>query len=166
VNWADYKHHPNSGNSQRDDPELRQRNERESVETGRVEPTTSTCCICNETKDDSDFYVKDRSTGRRDTTCKRCRIIQQRERTLGVTDDDYWKMYRAQKGRCGICLRRLYSRRYKAFCVDHDHDTGEIRGLLCHNCNRALGMFRDDVEALQRAQAWVKGQSDPPSNRS
>lgn len=114
------------------------------------------CSKCGKTKDESNFYVKDRKTGRKDSTCKSCRIIEQRERTLGVTNDNYWEMYKAQNGMCGICQRRLYSKRYKAFCVDHNHTTGKVRGLLCHNCNRALGMFREDPIALQRAIAWVE----------
>lgn len=65
-------------------------------------------------------------------------------------------MYKEQGGRCGICQRRLYSKRYKAFCVDHNHTSGKIRGLLCHNCNRAIGMLQDDPAAIQRAAEWVK----------
>jgi hypothetical protein len=105
----------------------------------------------------SEFYLKDRKTGRADTTCKACRIIQQRERVLGVSQDDYLRMFTKQQGRCGICRRRLYSTRYKAFAVDHDHKTGRIRGLLCGNCNTGLGMFREDPIALQRAIEWTKG---------
>src|SRR5690606_27064592 len=115
MNWADSKHAPNSGKPHAGNPEPRQRNGREGVETGRGAPTTNTCKICEEAKPVTEFYVKDRETGRRDTTCKRCRIIRQREKTLGITEDEYWALYRAQKGRCGICLRRIYSKRYKRF---------------------------------------------------
>ena len=41
--------------------------------------------------------------------------------------------------------------------VDHCHETGKIRGLLCHNCNRALGLFKDNVEFLERAILYLKG---------
>lgn len=159
MNWADSKHIPNSGNSSslpEDNPEPRQRNTREGVETRRDALPHNTCSKCHTSKPHDEFYVKDRAAGRMDTTCKSCRIINQREKTLGVSQEDYLRMYKEQGGQCGICQRRLYSKRYKAFCVDHCHTSGRIRGLLCHNCNRGLGMFRDDPTALQRAIEWTK----------
>lgn len=154
-NWADSKHSVNSGNSHEDNPEPSHRKRREGAET-KHGATLHICSICKYPKLKKDFYKKDKKTGRRDSTCKSCRIALNRERVLGITNDDYWKMYKEQKGRCGICKRRMYSKRYKVFCVDHNHTTGEIRGLLCHNCNRALGMFRDDPIALKRAIGWVE----------
>ncbi|WP_231367689.1 MULTISPECIES: endonuclease VII domain-containing protein [unclassified Thioalkalivibrio] len=156
MNWADSKHSVNSGNPcTQGDPEPSQRNTREGVETRHGE-SKQTCSKCNTEKTLSEFYKKDRITGRLDSTCKACRIVEARERTLGVTQDEYLALYKKQEGRCGICERRLYSKRYKSFCVDHDHSTGRIRGLLCHNCNRAIGMLKDDPIALQRAIDWVK----------
>lgn len=115
-----------------------------------------TCSVCKTEKITNEFYVKDRGTGRRDTTCKACRIIQHRERTLGVSQEDYMQMHAAQDGRCGICKKRLRSRRCKAFAVDHCHTTGRIRGLLCSNCNTALGLLKDDPAVMLRAAEWVK----------
>ena len=156
MNWADSKHSVKSGKPYKGNPEPRQRNRREGVETGHG-TTLISCSVCGEEKPPEKYYVKDRGTGRRDTTCKACRIVQHREKNLGVSNGDYWRMYKTQEGRCGICQRRIYSKRYKAFCVDHNHDTGEIRGLLCHNCNRAIGMLRDDPAAIRRAAVWVEG---------
>lgn len=147
---------PNSGKPHAGNPEPRQRSTREGVETRRDEPTY-TCRVCQTDKTADEFYKKDRDSGRRDTTCKCCRIIKQRERVLGVTQEQYLQMLKAQKSRCGICQSRLYTKRYKRFCVDHCHTTGRIRGLLCHPCNMALGGFRDNPEYLQRAIEWVKG---------
>lgn len=157
MNWADSKLSVNSVNPENEsgDTEPSHRNAREGVETGHG-ANHKVCSKCNQEKPVSEFYRKD-VRDRLDSTCKACRITAQREKILGVTDADYWKMYREQGGKCGICQRRLYSKRYKAFCVDHSHATGEIRGLLCHNCNRAIGMLGDSSVALRRAAEWVEG---------
>jgi len=154
MNWADSKHSVNSGKPLRGNPEPRLCSTHEGVETRHGEPLKA-CPNCNTEKPESDFYKKDRS-GRLDSTCKSCRIVAQREKTLGVTDEDYWKLYHGQGGRCGICRSRLYSKRYKRFAVDHCHTSGRIRGLLCTNCNTAIGLLKDDPTALQRAIDWVK----------
>lgn len=139
-----------------DDPEPSLSNTLKGAETRRDALPINCCSICLKEKPISEFYVKDRSTGRPDATCKACRIIKQREKTLGVTQDDYLRMLTEQQGRCGICNKRLYSKRYKAFAVDHCHTTGRIRGLLCTKCNTGLGLFCDDPIALQRAIEWTK----------
>lgn len=162
MNRADYKHSVNSGKpstTPEGNPEPRQRNKREGVETGHG-ATLVACKSCSQPKPPTEFYKKDRN-GRRDTTCKRCRLVGQREKSLGITNEEYWDLYKKQAGRCGICRRRLYSKRYKSFCVDHDHDTGEIRGLLCHNCNGAIGMLRDCGATIKRAAEWVEGTVRP-----
>lgn len=81
------------------------------------------------------------------------------ETTYGITEAQYWAIYEYQDGRCFICRRA--SGRRKRLAVDHDHTTGEVRGLLCGTCNlRVIGHLRDDVEALQRAIAYLL---DPPA---
>ena len=57
-----------------------------------------------------------------------------------------------QGGRCGIC-RRLGLR----LVVDHDHKTGQIRGMLCNACNSGLGMLGDGVDGLERAIGYLNG---------
>lgn len=47
--------------------------------------------------------------------------------------------------------------------VDHCHDTGIVRGLLCHNCNRALGLFKDKIEVLKNAIKYLEGATTIPS---
>ncbi len=54
---------------------------------------------------------------------------------LGVTDDQYHQMLERQDGHCALCPNRPKTRRLH---VDHDHKTGRVRGLLCHQCNRRL----------------------------
>lgn len=79
--------------------------------------------------------------------------------TYGITSDEYDKLYEAQGGRCFICQRATGARRRLA--VDHDHETGYVRGLLCKACNyKVLGHLRDDTEAFQRAINYL---NNPPA---
>lgn len=59
---------------------------------------------------------------------------------------------------CGICqvVLVLEKRGPAHFVVDHDHATGQVRGLLCNNCNRAMGMFKDSPEILRAAIEWLE----------
>lgn len=81
-------------------------------------------------------------------------------RKYGLTLMDYQEMYDSQGGCCAIC--RKVQRR--AFDVDHNHATGEVRGLLCTNCNRMLGHAGDSVVNLRAAADYLE--SFPKSRRS
>lgn len=61
----------------------------------------------------------------------------------------------AQGGLCAICKQPPSSGRYKKLCVDHDHKTAKVRGLLCYNCNMGLGYFHDNSIALEAAVAYL-----------
>jgi hypothetical protein len=63
-------------------------------------------------------------------------------RRYGITGADFDAMVEAQGGTCAVCHG-------KPEHVDHDHATGKVRGILCFNCNQALGNVRDDVDVLQ-----------------
>jgi hypothetical protein len=66
--------------------------------------------------------------------------------------EDYDKMFAAQNGVCAICGLPPNSRKLE---VDHDHDTGKIRGLLCHKCNFMLGFAQNDIAILAKAQDYL-----------
>ena len=70
----------------------------------------------------------------------------------GLTPDDYWRMSDAQDGKCAICLTRW---RTRPLYIDHDHDTGQVRELLCGRCNTALGQLADDPGSTQRATDYL-----------
>ena len=82
-------------------------------------------------------------------------VKEERERHLirkyGITQADYDAMFAAQGGCCAICERT----QERAFDVDHDHDTGEVRGLLCTNCNRMIGHAGDSAERLTDAAFYL-----------
>lgn len=74
--------------------------------------------------------------------------------TYGITSDEYDAIYQAQGGKCAICQRATGAS--KKLSVDHDHQTGEVRGLLCTPCNRdVLGHLRDSITALLRAVRYL-----------
>lgn len=81
--------------------------------------------------------------------------------TYGLTLDEYQAIYESQGGKCAICRRA--TGRSKRLSVDHDHRTGEVRGLLCTVCNRdVLGHLRDSIASLLRAVRYLM---NPPARR-
>jgi hypothetical protein len=82
-----------------------------------------------------------------------------RERKLkryGITSEDYNSIFDAQEGRCAVCGIHQ-SELKKPLFVDHVHSTGKIRGLLCHRCNFAIGLFYDNIDNLFNAINYLKG---------
>lgn len=74
---------------------------------------------------------------------------------FGITVEDYERMLAEQDGRCAICRSSEPGGRCTTFPVDHNHDTGEVRSLLCGPCNTGLGQFKDDVERLKAAMQYL-----------
>lgn len=72
-------------------------------------------------------------------------------RKHALTPDELENMYIAQDYKCAICT--LPSN--KRLCVDHDHKSGKVRGLLCHKCNVALGLLQDNVTFLLQAVKYL-----------
>lgn len=79
-----------------------------------------------------------------------------RYKKLGVCNTRYDEMLTAQKGGCAVCGCHLNSSRYTKLAVDHDHTTGKVRGLLCTNCNTAIGLMKDNPERLIAAADYLK----------
>ena len=77
------------------------------------------------------------------------------KKQFGLTPEDYDAMLALQSGGCAICGRSPYSKRFTRLAVDHDHQSGSIRGLLCHRCNVGIGMFDDRPEVLRRAIRYL-----------
>jgi len=75
------------------------------------------------------------------------------ERKYGLTPDAMKALGEKQLDLCAICLCGLNVA--KQIHVDHDHRTGRVRGLLCGDCNRGLGAFRDNPDALNRAIEYI-----------
>ena len=61
-----------------------------------------------------------------------------------------------QGGKCAVCGNGNGSGRWNTFHIDHDHETGGRRGLLCNNCNMGLGHFKDDPDRLRAAADYIE----------
>lgn len=86
-------------------------------------------------------------------SARRRSILKKR---FGITPEQYNQMVIEQTGRCAICKTMDPGHGYAHFPIDHDHATGKVRGLLCGLCNRGLGFFRDDIEALYAAIEYLR----------
>lgn len=145
--------------------------------------TVKQCGQCRQLKSVDQFYPSNRGTHKRDGYCKVCRQARDRARSAnrskavlakkakdptyyrnkkllkmyGITQEQYEAMHAAQGGVCAICnqpeTRILYGA-VAYLAVDHDHQTGAVRALLCHRCNVGLGRV-EDADFLRRALAYL-----------
>ncbi len=125
------------------------------------------CNKCEVTKPIDDFYRSNRKGDKRPDErsyeCKECtkaRVTANKDpdkdrnqhlvRTYGITSEEYDVMLAKQDGHCATCSTTVpgNSRRNVYFSVDHCHTTGKVRGLLCHNCNTALGLLKDNTDTI------------------
>jgi hypothetical protein len=123
------------------------------------------CKDCNEEKDLSEFSRNGNSIY---NSCKACRSrynsqyhhthydkVKQRDVNLrnnyGISLAEYEAMFQVQAGRCGICQNA-----FPKLHVDHDHETNQVRGLLCGNCNRMIGQARHDEAILVNAIRYLE----------
>lgn len=77
------------------------------------------------------------------------------QRLYGITLEEREAIWEAQGRRCKICHSTGEGQKRRMH-VDHDHDTGKIRGLLCHPCNIMLGGAKDSIEVLEKAIAYLR----------
>jgi hypothetical protein len=113
--------------------------------------------VCNQCGDakpfTEDFFAKSVTT--RSGLAGTCRICNNKRfvgYNYGLSIADYDRMFEAQGGRCAICKERSD----RALCVDHDHATEQVRGLLCNNCNSGIGKLKDDPDRLRAAIAYLE----------
>ena len=125
------------------------------------------CRKCLETKPLDAFYKNAARKDGHQTMCKECEKEASRKHWHSLTTDEkrekhYRRFYnigveavtellKAQDGCCGICGDVLVD-----FHIDHNHDTGEVRGILCSCCNTGLGKLKDSVSVLSSAIDYLK----------
>lgn len=81
----------------------------------------------------------------------------------GLTVERYHTLLAEQSNCCAIC-ETFFTSRADKLCVDHDHDTDEVRGLLCRRCNSAIGLLQEDHVIVQKAATYLKEKS--PNTRA
>lgn len=141
----------------------------------QARPGYKVCRGCGEEKKEEEFF-KDKYTGRR-PRCKICTRHQNDEwrsrnpkrlkelerrnnhRTnlrnrFGLSEEQFDALLSAYGRACNICGGE--ETRDRRLCLDHDHDTGRIRGFLCCRCNLMLGRFRDDPSLFERAAKYLR----------
>ena len=130
------------------------------------------CNKCNEEKPLEDFYTDNKRKDKKTLRCKQCikehtqkwyynspvyrRNVRNSSlmKKFGIKHDYYEKLSEEQNHVCAICGGKENS--YKKFLhIDHNHETGEIRGLLCRNCNNGLGCFKDNKDYLKQAIEYL-----------
>jgi hypothetical protein len=115
------------------------------------------CIKCLEELDELNFSQHSGSRNYLRSECKKCNNRLSKERNILKKEHKY-----PEDGyRCPICLKyesELKGAGGKAstWVLDHDHSSGKYRGYLCHNCNRALGNFGDNIERIERAIDYLK----------
>lgn len=80
--------------------------------------------------------------------------VSKRRITYKLEPWQYDKLWNKQKGMCGICMSSLVKDR--STHIDHNHTSGHVRGLLCHHCNTALGLFKEDTITLRAAISYME----------
>jgi len=128
------------------------------------------CSSCKELKDTKDFYKNKKSSDGLTIWCKLCERKYKRNNydperdranrikySYGVSVKEIENMAISQHYKCAICKKQCPKLLYKGqLFIDHDHNTGKVRGLLCNDCNLFLGRAFDNINILQNAIDYLK----------
>ncbi len=129
---------------------------RSRFKTGESQRATEKRCpLCETVKPAAQFYLSNTNKDGLHGWCKECSdrrtVENERKRLFGVTPEVFEAMSTGQEGKCGIC-KTVPS---ETFHVDHCHQTGRVRALLCRRCNLLIGSVDDSPQLLQTAIAYL-----------
>lgn len=126
---------------------------------------TSDCkeCACNTIKKWYRNGGKKKCQDHKATEAGKARVqrnrFSSRVRMHGISEEEYLLMYEIQDGACAICGNTQsikHNGKVISLSIDHNHDTGQVRGLLCHHCNAMIGHAREDVDLLKKAIKYIE----------
>jgi hypothetical protein len=136
---------------------------------------TKRCSRCRETKPASQFYSRRETKSGLTSACIECSRAHDKKRENtpnrkatrkwaaikwfhGLTRQEWQAALEAQNFRCAICETAFDVTGKSMFnpCIDHDHDTDKIRGLLCRRCNQGIGLLQDSGNVAEKAALYLK----------
>jgi len=127
--------------------------------------TAKTCTRCHTEKPIDEFPLKPNDSILRKSHCRQC-LNESRARhsrtnpkeMYGLTAEQYQQLLHQQNGKCAICNGCVNSSRIKhtELCIDHCHETGVVRGLLCSRCNLGIGNFGDRLDLIKSAVKYLE----------
>lgn len=107
-------------------------------------------------KESREWYEKNKDRKRElSKQYKHIKKNQDLQKAYGITLDEYNRMLAEQSNCCKICNTHQ-DKLKRILCVDHNHVTGKVRGLLCDNCNRSLGLLKDNLTVLRNAVKYLE----------
>lgn len=124
--------------------------EKQSVKKSKYVAKFRKCTTCKKVKPAKDFHKNKGKRGGLCEGCKDCRNRQIVEKRHGLENGGLKEMKEKCDYKCEICMKKL------PLAVDHCHESGKIRGMLCINCNNGLGRFKDNVKYLKNAIKYLK----------
>ena len=128
------------------------------------------CTVCRRLLDFNHFDLDKRSYNGIKSSCKKCcrdymsthyknnkNNVKDKNlfQVYGITLKEYNTLLKTQNNVCAICKKENLPNS-GSLAVDHDHETGKVRGLLCVQCNRGLGIFYDNISYLENAIKYLK----------
>lgn len=119
------------------------------------------CKLCGEVKPVSEFTTNKRYKDGYYKHCKVCHYTlygrnKHLKDTYGVTNEEYTQLLQNQDYKCLVCNKKHEETPHKRLAVDHSHVTGKVRGLLCMNCNVALGNAKDSIAVLRNLISYLE----------
>jgi hypothetical protein len=128
----------------------------------RVVVCSDACRVARKAQRQNRRWARDRAVD--PERHRRAIYDRQLRRKYGITIKHYEALLKAQKGVCAICHQvetRRQQGRLTRLAVDHDHKTGRVRGLLCTRCNHALGFVEQNLDVVNRVEAYLAGWLTP-----
>lgn len=134
-----------------------------------VKENGKTCVQCGQLKAAAAFRPSKKEQDRHAARCIECqqglkadRIARKvpkkkaywKKSKYGISESRYNEMLGAQGYACAVCLKPHSTE--KVLCIDHDHSSGRVRGLLCSHCNTAIGYFRDSPMFCRAAAVYLE----------